>query len=243
MRLALIVLLLLPGSAAAQDASREDIARAREIFDEGSRLFAEERFIEAAEAYERAYEVVPRPLILLNAATAYERALELEQAADLLERYLETAGEIDDRAELAARLERMRELSRDPASETIPEAPYVPPQIVVWPLPPPAARTPPAIEDDGISPWFPLGAATGIAAILSTAIAIGFGVAALDRASAFDAACNGAICENGAGALRADAFLFADVSNAMGSIGLVLGAGAIGLVIGGVLEPPPAEDP
>ncbi|HJL16151.1 MAG TPA: hypothetical protein RMH99_10865 [Sandaracinaceae bacterium LLY-WYZ-13_1] len=96
------------GTAGPAEADR----RARALFDEGTRHYNAGRHLEAAEAYERAYDLSPRPLILLNVATAYERALEMGAAADALERYLDEAEAIADEEAMRERLTRLRRLAR-----------------------------------------------------------------------------------------------------------------------------------
>ncbi len=121
------VLVAAAGVAHAQPSPTD--AAARDAFDEGTRLYAEGRYTDAARAYEHAYELSPRPLILKNIATAYERALEMGRAADALSRYLDAAHPPDE-AELRVRLTRLREMSAATAAGT--------PQPAGTPLAPPA---------------------------------------------------------------------------------------------------------
>lgn len=238
MRLALIFALV-PALAHAQD---DEVARARAIFDEGTRHFEEDRFVEAAHAYELAYDVAPRPLILLNAATAYERALELDRAAELLARYLEVAGEIDDRSELEARLARLRELSAAPPEPSVPLPPsYIAPQIVLWPaiypaIVPHARRPDEIVSTRGPSAFFVLGAISGVLALFSTAVAIGTGAAALDFTGG---QCRASFCLYRENDRYEDAVVYADLANGTGTAGLLLGATSIVLLVFGALEPAP----
>lgn len=257
MRLALIaVLLLAPSLGEAQeggDPTRAEIDRARTIFDEGTRHFEAERYLEAAHAYELAYGVVPRPLILLNAATAYERALETARAIELLERYLATAGDIDDRAALEARLAGLRALEAGPSPGVAVVQPpivqpIVQPQIVHWPVSPlPASRAVVRRPDEIVSASGPpgllvAGAAVGIVALFATAAAIGTGVAAIDSAAALDAMCDDAlVCAAGWDAQQRQTYLLADSSTGLGITGLVVGAAAVLMIALGIVEGTPSR--
>jgi tetratricopeptide (TPR) repeat protein len=129
-----------PNAATAQDAARD--REAREVFDEGTALFNEGHYEEAAHTYERAYELSARPIILLNATTAYERALDMESAASTLERYLDVAESPEDAEELRARLARLLELARGASTPSVIGTPSVTLGAPPTPAPPPAPPLP-----------------------------------------------------------------------------------------------------
>ena len=57
--------------ALAQDATTE--ARAKELYENGAALYEEGRYEEAILAWEEAYRLSSRPVLLFNIANAYER--------------------------------------------------------------------------------------------------------------------------------------------------------------------------
>jgi len=77
-------------------------------FDEGTEAFRHRRYVDAASAYERAAELRPHPLPLINAAEAWERAGRLVEAATACDRALELPVSADLRRKVEARLDRLR---------------------------------------------------------------------------------------------------------------------------------------
>jgi tetratricopeptide (TPR) repeat protein len=74
-----------------QARSQGERAEAAENFDRGAKAFARGDFRRAAEAFEAAYRLGPRPDVLWNAAQAWQRAGEAARAATLYARYLREA--------------------------------------------------------------------------------------------------------------------------------------------------------
>ncbi|MEM9193274.1 MAG: tetratricopeptide repeat protein [Myxococcota bacterium] len=193
-------------TASAQPPDRDEAARER--FDTGTRLYAQGRYLEAAAAFQDAYDLSQRPLILLNLSTAYERALDLGRAANVLEHYLEVSNP-NDEAELRERLERLRALaaSSDPPPNEPVETP-VPNPNQVWvqpnaaPVPSPQQNAitgprvgpPPEIEQPVEEPTpFPVlgvvSASLGLLALISTGIAVVSGLQAVSNQSALEDGC------------------------------------------------------
>lgn len=83
------------GAAAQEVDARAEFLRGQTAYQQGD-------FARAVEAWERAYEVDPRPLLLFNLAQAHERLGQLTEAAESLEEYLDRA-EPDDENQSAAR--------------------------------------------------------------------------------------------------------------------------------------------
>jgi hypothetical protein len=88
--------------------------------------FSQGHYADAAETFEKAYEVDPRPALLYNAARSYNLAGNKERALALYERFLDTDPKTDRRAEIESRamelrraiaedFERAYEASPDPA--------------------------------------------------------------------------------------------------------------------------------
>jgi len=61
--------------------------QARILFDNGHALYEEGQYADAIAAWERAYTLSPRPLILFNIANAYERNGQIRKAVETLNRY------------------------------------------------------------------------------------------------------------------------------------------------------------
>jgi tetratricopeptide (TPR) repeat protein len=87
------------GASAQSDPDGE----ARRLFLEGDAFYAEGRYEEAIERFERSYALSGRPALLFNLANSYERLGQYASAAEALRRYLERADNAD-RATLEARL-------------------------------------------------------------------------------------------------------------------------------------------
>jgi hypothetical protein len=86
---------LTPGNPA--DAQREptanEVALARQLFDEGLRAAREERWADALDAFERSHQLAPRPVTLMNLAGAQVRTGRLVAGTESYRRFLATATE------------------------------------------------------------------------------------------------------------------------------------------------------
>lgn len=89
-----------------------DDQKARQLFREGDKAYAEKRFEDAAKAFMQSYELSGRPLMLYNVANAFEQLGRWEDAANVLREYRRYAPKnelrtVDARiASLTARAER-----------------------------------------------------------------------------------------------------------------------------------------
>lgn len=103
----LLTLLLLPLPAEAQSASERSLAR--EQFQEGVAAARDGDWNHALEAFQRSYELLPRPLTLLNLAGAYTQMGRLVEAAEAYRMFLHeedvTARQRRDAEEQLAALE------------------------------------------------------------------------------------------------------------------------------------------
>lgn len=116
-------------SGAAADA---DDGRARELFMQGDRAYAEGDYETALEAFEQAYALSGRHALLYNMANAHERLAEYDKALDKLRKFLPHASSgqqklIEKRMRsLQMRLDAQRaeeaEKPREPKEEREPEA-------------------------------------------------------------------------------------------------------------------------
>lgn len=243
-----VALLLAAGPASAQEPSDRDDVRARERFDEGTRHYNERRYLEAARTYEEAYALSPRPLILLNVSTAYERALEMGRAADALEQYLGVADDIEDEAEMRERLERLRALARADAPPTV-SPPTSSPNDPTSPSPTPSVAPPHALAPAPPSPWFTprplvgwtatssprgrpptitaepsgwavLGGVSAALAGIAGVTSFAMGGLALDAADQLGRECPGGLCPRTSERTYQDAVTFTTAGNVAGPLAL-----------------------
>lgn len=82
-----------PAQVLAQEASASERALARRAFRQGMQAARAERWDDARVAFERAYELVHRPRVLLNLATAQVHTGRLVEGAEGYRRFLREAGE------------------------------------------------------------------------------------------------------------------------------------------------------
>lgn len=108
------------GPSLAQRASATD-ERARELYLLGDDLYSQGRYEEALAAFEEAYRLSERPLLLFNIANAQERSGQWQGAIESLERYLPHADEAE-RSRIASRIESLRRrVERLEAMQQVPE--------------------------------------------------------------------------------------------------------------------------
>lgn len=84
------------------------LAEARRVFEAGKAAFDAGRFDEAAERFERAYELSGRPELLFDLGLAADRLRDDERALDAFERYLALAGDSPFRAQVERRVAALR---------------------------------------------------------------------------------------------------------------------------------------
>ncbi|MBI2897239.1 MAG: PEGA domain-containing protein [Deltaproteobacteria bacterium] len=108
----LVAVLALPGPLAAQPApSGDPVEQARSHMERGQILYVQGRYIESAEEFMRAFEFQPFSAFLYNAGVSYERFGDGARAAELFTRYLESDPNAADRADVQARIERLRAMA------------------------------------------------------------------------------------------------------------------------------------
>ncbi len=166
---------------------RPDDARALALYKEGDRRYAEGRYEEAIELFEKAYGLSPRPLLLYNMANTFERMGEYQRAADALEKFI-NSGDADDADTLRQRLRQIQNRAAERAGEqaeleALRQRPESCPAQVACPFRP--------SDSDKSDRWAYVLLASGGAALVSTAV---FGVMA--RSAGSDAR---AKCMNGPG--------------------------------------------
>ena len=89
MRLVLVLLTALLLAPAPVRAQRGGARSAKELIKQAERLYDQKRYLEAAEALERAHEAMPNPdpRLLYNIARAYDQAGQTQQAIQYYEQY------------------------------------------------------------------------------------------------------------------------------------------------------------
>jgi TolA-binding protein len=80
---------------------------ARTLYQRGASLYDEGRYEDAVLAWQQAYDLSPRPLLLYNIANALERLGRLGEALDALDRYRPSAGD-DERTKVEARIDNLK---------------------------------------------------------------------------------------------------------------------------------------
>jgi hypothetical protein len=117
--------LLLPASGFAQDD-----AKLRALFNAGAQAYERGKFLAAAQTFEEAYKVSPKPALLFSAAQAYRRQFvvdesqqSLRKAIDLYRRYLTTSEEGKRRLDAVKALEELEAKLEDADGGSAPAAP------------------------------------------------------------------------------------------------------------------------
>ena len=188
-----------PAPAAAQGrAQEEDVdPEARQRFQLATTLYGQGRFVEAAEEFERVYEITDNAVLLHNIYVAYRDAGDEPKAAQFLRQYLEEAEEIPDRAVMEGRLRTLErqvaeaearddgEVVEPPTDETTgPPAPVEPGDS--------QPQRPPPREQD--SSW-PIVVSAVVAAVGAAAVGVGavLGVQAADQYEELENDCGPAL--------------------------------------------------
>jgi tetratricopeptide (TPR) repeat protein len=222
-------LLLAPAPAFAQDEPAPARAltpdeRARELYLRGDRLYAEGNYDEAVLAFEQAYELSWRPVLLYNMANALERLGRYEEALRRLEQYVPHAPEhqrsavLKRMASLEARAEEQRRSEREGVRErAAPALEGNEPTV-----------SPPAVDrPERDVPW--LGYAIGGAGVASMGLGLVFGLSAAGARSDAEDLC----IDNGSSTLcPSSARLFIDRAEnraVLADVALGLGIAAVGV--------------
>jgi tetratricopeptide (TPR) repeat protein len=90
-------------------ADASNSAEARVYLDKATAAFALNRYADAAENFEKAFELKPDPAVLYNAAQAHRLAGNKERALALYQSYLRTYGKKEKRAEIEARIDELKQ--------------------------------------------------------------------------------------------------------------------------------------
>jgi hypothetical protein len=154
------------------------VDEARALNDRATAAYALGRFSEAAEHFEKAFELKPDPALLYNAAQAHRLAGNRERALELYQSYQRVYGHGANRAEVDARVRELKEAIAKPAPVMGPPAPPA--------TPPPPASPPqataslvaqPAPPDDRTAQsrpllWVVIGGAIVVAAVITLLLVV-----------------------------------------------------------------------
>jgi tetratricopeptide (TPR) repeat protein len=154
MRWSFLILILSVTPALADD----DLAKAKEHYRRGTKLYDLQKFSESAQEYEQAYELKDDPTLLFNIGQAYRFAGDSQKALGAYRSYLRRVPNAPNRAAVQGLMEDLqrviaaqRATSEKPPTETIrPETPLPPHPAETTPPPPtpPQALTPPPKKDE-----------------------------------------------------------------------------------------------
>lgn len=178
-------LFLTASIASAQEVSDDE--RARSHFAAGTSYYDQHRYAEAADQFMEAYRLSHRGALLLNAASAYERANDHAHAVEVLQRYLDEQPEATDRATVEGRLAEAQRLAAEEAARA--EALRTPPP----------EDAPPTPADEGLGTLGIVGISVGAVGVLAGIAAIATGIVALDTHAGLEARCGagGTMCPPG----------------------------------------------
>ena len=143
-----LIVIALASTQPAFGQSDDDEARAKELFDNGSILYDEGRYEEAVAAFEAAYALSKKPLLLYNMASALERMGRWEDALDALNGYRAFAT-ADERDTIERRIRSIEERITERRTEASEEAtPDPEPAVEPEPAPAPVPATPNPVPAD-----------------------------------------------------------------------------------------------
>lgn len=103
----LILSILLGLSVANAQEGSEDVEVAKRLYLNGKMLFEEERYGDAVTAWNKAYEISHKPVVLYNVAIAYEKLEQYQDAIDTLYQYRIYAP-LEEQDELVAKIEELK---------------------------------------------------------------------------------------------------------------------------------------
>lgn len=213
---------------------------ARDAFERGRVFYDAGQFDQASVAFEEAYRLSGRDALLYNLYLAYRDASAQEKAANALRNYLAKVPNIENRAQLEARLAALeqnlaRQREQQTAAATTPTAPVEAPAASA-PATVPAPTEPDATPAPASRPpRFYAGislAAVGAAAMLTS---IATGVITKQREKKLQDSCDGRTCDASLEDTATSGKRFARATDGLLFGGIALaGAGAALLVFGGL---------
>lgn len=173
--------------------SDEDLGRARQLFDNGKRLYLEGSYDPAIAAFNQAYALSGDPLLLYNIAQAYDRADRFDEAIEYFEYYRAFAPP-DESEALGEKVDSLRrrklKAAADAAEDDTEPTPTAPPPDATTPEPSDPAPTPVDDEPDKPRVFGPAAIALTIVSVAGLATGAGLGVTSRRRSDDADGKCN-----------------------------------------------------
>ncbi|WP_053237393.1 tetratricopeptide repeat protein [Sandaracinus amylolyticus] len=217
--------------ASAQTSASDEQARIH--FQAGTLYFEQERFEDAAREYEEAFALSPRPELLLNAATAWDRAARLEEAIAALERVMQQFPGTESAQLAQPRLDRLRRMQERLVREREEAAARAAATTT-------ATTTEPTTSEGGGGLDYLPGTITLSASAVIAAVAIGLGVAAHDTYSTLEEQCTGGVCPGDLRDDRDSASTLADVSTALTFVAAAGGIAGVVLIVVAAIDDAPS---
>ena len=143
----------------------------KQHYEKATRAYDVQKYSEAVDEYQKAYEIGGDPAMLYNVAQSYRLADQLSEALRFYRRYLQRSPNARNREDVERKISDLEKTieERRRAAAAVPAAPVAPPPVVVV-APPPA---PLAAHDEGTSSTLVAGiivASVGAAALATAAI-------------------------------------------------------------------------
>lgn len=133
-----ILLFVLMVAGASRVAAASPRSEMRRQFEKGKRLYKQEKYDRAKEAFEAAYDLIPSPGLLFNLGQCHRRLGDAEPALAYYREYLRLRPEASNRAQVEKYIAEMEAAMPAPAPEPAPD-------------PPVEAKPPPAPEPPGVA--------------------------------------------------------------------------------------------
>jgi tetratricopeptide (TPR) repeat protein len=221
--------------------SAQDLARAKELYDNGRSLYDEGSYAGAAFAFEEAYKLSGDINVLYNISLAFDRAGDFEKSLEYLEYYRALAPEAE-RAKLGKKVESLKKRLAKQQEEAAEAAAAgdggdePAPEDEPTPAPTDPATDQPPPDDDGPKIFTPAAAVLAAVSGVGLALGTGFGIASLNKTRAAEDQCSDGLCDTGSrndldkAKTRA---LVADISIAVGA---AAGVALIAIVVTNVVK-------
>lgn len=222
MRSVLLLCAALWVAPAALAQSEADEARAKELFDNGSILYDEGRYEEAVSAFEAAYALSKKPLLLYNMASALERMGRWDEALEALNGYRAFAT-ADERDTIERRIRSIEERIEERLAEA-PEPVAEPEPVVPEPEPEPAPEPVAAIPESTEARGKPVAVALIGSGSVGLVVGAVFGGMATQARGQWRSLCVDGLCPS-----EAEPFIRRDNTRSLvADVGWVAGVGLLG---------------
>jgi hypothetical protein len=158
-------------------------AKAKAHVNVGASLYRAERYREALAEFEAAFQLMPRPVVLINIGQCYRKLDDPQHALEAYDRYLAAVGPDDSqRGAVEALVVAMKDQIAHQPPRVVPDPPveavpvHTPPQVVVAEVPTPAPPPPRWTRKKKLAVG--LGIAAGVLVVGGVALGLVFGLPA-----------------------------------------------------------------